>query len=64
MCRKHALGLGMGAGMNQALKVGDENARQRDEGGTGKLCTVGVAVAVASVFEWCLFPAAVQPSTQ
>lgn len=27
-------------------------------------CTVGVAVAVASVFEWCLFPAAVQPSAQ
>lgn len=54
MCRKHALGLGMGAGIESSTE-GDENARQCDEDGTGKLCTVGVAVAVASVFEWCLF---------
>lgn len=47
-----------GQAFNQMMKACDECARQRDEDGTGKPCTVGEAVAGASVFELCL-PSAV-----
>nr|XP_047922759.1 uncharacterized protein LOC106037799 [Anser cygnoides] len=42
------------------MKACDECARQCDEDGTGKPCTVGEAVAGASVFELCLSSAVAQ----
>lgn len=50
-----------GQAFSQVMKACDECARQRDEDGTGKPCAVGEAVAGASVSEWCLSTAAVQP---
>lgn len=49
-----------GQAFNQMMKTCNECARQRNEDGRGKPCTVGEAVAGASVFELCLSSAVAQ----